>query len=76
MRFVDRPPEDWQEHQRFICDWIRDQEYFIDVNAELTDDEGNLIEILSVDSLHPDADGKRIIGEAVAAWLDKYLNLK
>ena len=76
MHFFDRPPEDWQDHQQFICDWIRDREYFIDVNAELTDDEGNLIEILSVDGLHPDADGKRIIGEAVAAWLDKYLNLK
>lgn len=76
VNFVDPPPEDWQEHQRFICEWIRDQEYFIDVNEKLTDDEGNLIDALSVDGLHPDADGKRIIGEAVAAWLDKYLNLK
>ena len=31
---------------------------------------------LSVDGLHPDAEGKRIIGEAVAAWLDRYMNLK
>ena len=74
--FVDPPPEDWQIHQRFICDWIRDQEFFIDVNENLTDDAGNLIDRLSVDGLHPDADGKEIIGEAVAAWLDKYLHLK
>ena len=73
--FIDLPPADWQEHRQFICDWIRDQENFIDVNEKLTDDEGNLIDSLSVDGLHPDADGKRIIGEAVAAWLDKYLNL-
>ena len=73
--FIDMPPEDWQEHRQYICDWIRDQENFIDVNEKLTDDEGNLIDSLSVDGLHPDADGKRIIGEAVAAWLDKYLNL-
>ena len=76
LNFISPPPEDWQEHQRFICEWICDQEYFIDVNEKLTDDEGNLIDMLSVDGLHPDADGKKIIGEAVAAWLDKYLNLK
>ena len=76
VNFIDIPPVDWQDHQKFICDWIRDQEFFIDVNEKLTDDAGNLIAELSVDGLHPDADGKRIIGEAVAAWLDKYLNLK
>ena len=74
--FLEPPPEDWQEHQKFICDWIREQENFIDVNEKLTDDEGNLIVALSIDGLHPDAEGKKIIGEAVAAWLDKYLNLK
>ncbi len=74
--FLELPPEDWQEHQKFICDWIREQENFIDVNEKLTDSDGNLIEALSVDGLHPDAEGKKIIGEAVAAWLDKYLNLK
>jgi len=76
VNFVDLPPVDWQEHQKFICDWIRSQEFYIDVNEKLTDAEGNLLESLSVDGLHPDAEGKKIIGEAVAAWLDKYLNLK
>ena len=76
VNFVDLPPVDWQEHQKFICDWIRAQEFYIDVNEKLTDADGNLIESLSVDGLHPDAEGKKIIGEAVAAWLDKYLNLK
>ena len=76
LGFIDLPPEDWQEHQHFICNWIRDQENFIDVNEKLTDAEGNLMEALSVDGLHPDVEGKKIIGEAVAAWLDKYLNLK
>lgn len=74
--FIELPPEDWQEHRRYICDWIRDQEFFIDVNEKLTDTEGNLLASLSIDGLHPDADGKKIIGEAVAAWLDKYLHLK
>ena len=76
VNFVELPPVDWQEHQKFICDWIRAQEFYIDVNEKLTDANGNLIESLSVDGLHPDAEGKKIIGEAVAAWLDKYLNLK
>ena len=76
VNFVDLPPVDWQEHQKFICDWIKSQEFYIDVNEKLTDAEGNLLESLSVDGLHPDAEGKKIIGEAVAAWLDKYLNLK
>ena len=76
LNFIDAPPVDWQEHQQFICAWIRDQKYFIDVNEKLTDADGNLIDSLSVDGLHPDADGKRFIGEAVAAWLDRYLNLK
>jgi len=74
--FVELPPENWQEHQQYICAWIRDQEFFIDVNAKLTDANGNLSETLSVDGLHPDAEGKKIIGEGVAEWLDKYLNLK
>lgn len=76
LGFIDLPPEDWQEHRKFICEWIRDQEFYIDVNENLTDAEGNLLESLSVDGLHPDADGKKIIGELVAAWLDKYMSLK
>jgi len=76
LGFIDLPPTDWQDHQRFICEWIRDQAFFIDVNDKLTDEAGNLIETLSIDGLHPDAEGKKIIGEAVADWLDKYLNLK
>lgn len=74
--FIEVPPADWQSQQQIICDWIRAQRDFIDVNDKLTDAAGNLIDSLSVDGLHPDAEGKRIIGEAVAAWLDKYMSLK
>lgn len=73
--FIELPPVDWQEHQKFICDWIRSQKDFIDVNEKLTDADGNLRAELSVDGLHPDVDGKKIIGEAVSDWLDGYLNL-
>ena len=74
--FIEMPPADWQSQQQIICDWIRGQRDFIDVNDKLTDAAGNLIDSLSVDGLHPDAEGKRIIGEAVAAWLDRYMSLK
>ncbi len=74
--FIDSPPSDWQTQQQIICDWIRTQRDFIDANDKLTDKAGNLIYNLSVDGLHPDAEGKKIIGEAVAEWLDKYLKLK
>ena len=76
VNFIEVPPADWQENRRIICEWVCSRKYFIDVNEKLIDDKGNLIETLSIDGLHPDADGKRFIGEAVAAWLDKYLNLK
>ena len=72
--FVETPPSDWKEHQRFICDWIRDQENFIDITEELTDSEGNLRADLTTDGLHPDAEGKKIIGRAVSDWLEKNLN--
>ena len=75
VNFIEIPPANWQENRLIICDWVRSRKYFIDVNEKLTDDKGNLIETLSIDGLHPDAEGKRLIGEAVAAWLDKYLNL-
>ena len=76
VQFVEVPPSDWQDRQLTICNWIRQQEDFIDVNDKLTDAEGNLSAALSVDGLHPDAEGKKIIGEAVAAWLDRYMNLR
>lgn len=71
--FVEPPPSDWKERQQIICDWIRGQEHFIDVNEKLTDANGDLSVSISVDGLHPDAEGKRIIGEIVDAWLKAYM---
>lgn len=72
--FVEPPPENWQEHRKYICDWIRKQEFYIDIWDDFTDDEGNLKVELTTDGLHPDAEGKQIIGRAVAAWLNNYLD--
>ncbi len=73
VKFVERPPADWREHRKYICDWILQQEYHIDISEEFTDEDGNLIYDLSLDGVHPDAEGKQIIGRAVEDWLTNYL---
>ena len=73
VNLVDPPPSDWRNEQRFICDWVRSQKFFIDVTSELTDAEGNLKSDLTTDGLHPDSVGKKIIGQAVEKWLNDYL---
>ena len=72
--FVEPPPENWREHRQYICDWIRKQEFYIDIADDFTDDEGNLKVELTTDGLHPDAEGKQIIGRAVGLWLNNYLD--
>jgi len=74
VKFVEPPQPDWQEHMDYICDWIRQQEFHIDIAEEFEDEHGNLREDLAVDGLHPDAEGKQIIGKAVGDWLNNYLD--
>ena len=68
---VEMPPNDWREHRKYICDWIRNQKYFIDISDEMTDEEGNLRAYLTTDGLHPNAEGKKIIGRAVEDWITR-----
>lgn len=68
-KFVDVPPSDWLYQRNEICDWIRKQKYFIDITQEMSDNEGNLKAYLTTDGLHPDSEGKQIIGKAVEKWL-------
>ena len=65
---------DWQEQRKYICDWIRRQENFIDIETALSDENGFLRADLAIDGLHPDITGKEIIGRAVENWLTNYLN--
>lgn len=69
---VEAPPSDWRYERGRICDWVRSQKYFIDIADAVTDDEGNLKAYLTTDGLHPDSEGKEIIGKAVENWLDNY----
>lgn len=73
-KFVEVPPNDWRFQRNEICEWVRQQEYFIDISEEMTDDEGNLKAYLTTDGLHPDSEGKQIIGKAVEKWILDYAN--
>ena len=73
VKFVNRPPYDWKNQRRYICDWIRQQESFIDIENALSDSAGNLRADFTLDGLHLDAEGKEIIGRAVENWLTNYL---
>ena len=74
VKFVEPPQPDWQQHMDYICDWVRGQDFYIDVAEEFVDENGDLREDLAVDGLHPDAEGKEIIGRAVGDWLNNYLD--
>ena len=74
VNFVHYPPYDWQEQRKYICEWIKEQDDFIDIEDALSDSNGFLRADLAVDGLHPDGEGKQIIGRAVESWLTNYLN--
>lgn len=65
------PPVDWQEHQRYINNWVLQQPYSLDVSSVLTDEAGNLKAEYTTDGLHPDYFGKKYIGEAVGRYLQQ-----
>lgn len=75
VKFVESPPSDWKTHRKYICDWILAQEHHIDIYDSLSDWDGDLREDLSVDGLHPDAEGKRLIGQAVEDWISNYIGI-
>ena len=51
------------------------QPYAVDVAAPLTDEDGELKDDLTSDGLHPDAEAKRIIGEAIGKYLRETFGL-
>ncbi len=63
------PAQQWPLEVGKVNDWIKQQHYYIDIFAKFTDKDGQLRADYTTDGLHPDAIGKRIIGEAVANYL-------
>ena len=76
IKFIHYPPYDWQDQRQYICDWMRRQKYCIDIANDFSDSNGYLRADLALDGLHPDAEGKEIIGRAVENWLNNYLGAK
>ena len=66
---IEQPPYDWQVHQQYVNDWIKRQQYHVDVATALTDSLGNLRSNYTTDGLHPDYYGKKYIGEQVGRYL-------
>lgn len=59
----------WQQEQKKINDWIKKQPYHIDVTPQLSAKNGLLKPSVAADGLHPDRDGKRVLGQAIGAYL-------
>ena len=65
------PPADWMDHRDYINDWVRQQEFSIDVSSMLADANGELEAAYTTDGLHPDYMGKKHIGQTVDSYLRK-----
>lgn len=63
--------KDWREARERINLWITRTPYFVDTASALTDGKGYLRAELTPDGLHPGLRGKKIIGEAVGAYLKR-----
>ena len=58
--------ENWHAKLQQINDYIRRQEFFIDLEPYFYDAQGTMDSRLSVDGIHPDIRGKMLIGELIS----------
>lgn len=65
--------ENWPKKLRTINDFIRQQEYYIDLEPYFYDPTGMLLNPdLSIDGLHPDIRGKMLMAEIINAHPDQF----
>ena len=57
---------DWHEKLNEINEYIKRQEFFIDIEPYFYDAQGTMNEKFSVDGIHPDIRGKMLIGELIS----------
>lgn len=75
---IGTPASNWKYEQQVLNCWIKQQRFWIDVTPRMTDKNGRLKAEMTTDGLHPDLEGKKIIGEMVSEYLLKtfpYLDL-
>ena len=59
----------WQDERRKLNDWIKTQDYYVDINDGLVDSRGFLPDDMTTDGLHPDYEGKKQIGELAGDYV-------
>lgn len=67
-------PPQWRSQWEAVNNWILNQPNTVDTVSLLSNAQGLLPERLSADGLHPDSEGKRLIGEAVSRKLYELKN--
>ena len=72
MEGIGWPSSDWKSGQETVNTWVRQQPYFVDITAPLTDAIGELRGDYTSDGLHPDAEAKQIIGESIGRYLREH----
>jgi len=65
--FAEGTIDDWRQAFDEVNAFIRQQEYYIDIEPYLSDDQRMLPVAYGVDGLHPDAPAKRIMGNIINA---------
>lgn len=55
----------WREKQQRVNDFIRQREFFIDIEPYFYDSAGEMDRKFSIDGIHPDLRGKMLIGEII-----------
>lgn len=73
MRMVSNnsPEAGWLMEEKIVNEWIARQPHYVEVTKELSDFNGWLRPELSTDGLHPDVEGKKIIGKKIGEYLKK-----
>lgn len=73
--YIGQPmPDGWQKERRAVNRWILAQPNAVDAAALLQNAQGLLPDKLSSDGLHPDSQGKQLIGQAVSERIYQILN--
>ena len=62
---------DWQSERDKLNKWINGNEYSLDFNVKLNDEQGYLKVEYTPDGLHPNLRGKQIMGEAINEYLQE-----
>ena len=61
--------DNWRDEFQKVNSWILKNKFAVDISKKLFDAENNLRADMTIDGLHPDVRGKKIIGEEIEKFL-------